>query len=518
MTAASARAAAVACGHDVTAGAACQALADGGNAFDGVVAAICAACVAEPVLCSLAGGGYLLARPAGRPAVVYDFFVDTPLARRAHDEIDLHPVHADFGNVTQEFHIGMGAVATPGTVAGLFAIHRDLCELPFEQLIEPAVSAARDGVVVNDLQAYIFDVVSPIYVATPGARAIYMSAGNALPRAGVLFCQPELARTFERLGREGPGLFYRGEIAQQLIDACQRGAGQLTIDDLSNYRVERRIPMTLRYREARVTLNPPPSRGGMLIAFALALLANLAPTSRPAWLVTLADAMRLTNMARSQCVAPLLDPELLARYRSELLGRSGCNRGTTHISIIDGEGNVAAATLSNGEGCGHVLPGTGIMLNNMLGEQDLNPTGFQQWTPGERMASMMSPTLLDCRDTLSALGSGGSNRIRSAILQVISNLVDFGMSAQDAVCAPRIHVEDDLLSIEGGITEAESDALNATGLRAERWQDRNLFFGGVHVVQQQGPRLTAIGDPRRGGVGLVLEEGGSPVAGGEWSE
>jgi gamma-glutamyltranspeptidase/glutathione hydrolase len=496
--------AAIACGHEVTAGAAASALQAGGNAFDAIVAGICAACVAEPVLCSLAGGGYLLARRGEAEPVVYDFFVDTPLERRGAESLDLHPVEADFGDVTQGFHIGLGSVATPGVAAGLFEMHRDLCRLPFEELVRPAVAAARDGVIVNPLQAYIFEICGPIYVATPEARSIYGKGGVSLPRDGELFRQPALADTLEVLARTGPGLLYGGELGRRLVDACAAGGGQLTLADLGRYTVVKRSPLAREYRGASVYTNPPPSRGGILIAFALALLERLPATGRTRWLQDLAEAMRLANLARCESDESLLDRDLLDRYRAELSGRPGCDRGTTHISVVDGDGNLAAASLSNGEGCGHVLPGTGIMLNNMLGEEDLNPGGLQRWAPRTRMASMMAPTLVEYGGTQAVLGSGGSNRIRSAILQVIGNLVDFGMAPEEAVAAPRIHVEGDLLSIEGAFTEEEETALAGTGLTMERWKDRSLFFGGVHVVTQGDAGLTACGDPRRGGVGRCL--------------
>ena len=509
----SASGAAIACGHEVTAGAAREVLEEGGNAFDAAIAAACAACVAEPVLSSLAGGGYLLAGRAGAPPVVYDFFVDTPLTCRPCADIDLYPIHADFGTVTQEFHIGMGSVATPGMPAGLFAVHRDLCSLPMPRLVAPAARAAREGVAINPLQASIFRVVAPIYVATAAARAIYGHDRESLPGDGERFRQGELATALERFAVEGAELFYGGEFGQGLVEACATGGGQLTLDDLRRYRVFCRPPLRVDYRGARISTNPPPSRGGMLIAFALALLAEASPGSREQWLRALAGAMQLTNQARAESDEPLLDEELLARYRAELRSRPGFNRGTTHISVVDAEGNVAAVSLSNGEGCGHVLPGTGIMLNNMLGEEDLNPGGFQAWAPGTRMASMMAPTLLERASGHAVLGTGGSNRIRSAILQVITNLVDFGMTPEEAIAAPRIHVEGDLLSIEGGFTPAEDAALAATGLQADLWPDRNLFFGGVHVVAQGEDGLFAAGDPRRGGVGIQVDAGGGPGTG-----
>jgi gamma-glutamyltranspeptidase/glutathione hydrolase len=243
----------------------------------------------------------------------------------------------------------------------------------------------------------------------------------------------------------------------------------------------------------------------MLIGFALSLLDCISVAEPEQWLLTLAKTMALTNRTRLEEAEPLLNQALLERYRNEMIAHATCNRGTTHISIIDAEGNLASATLSNGEGCGHVLPGTGIMLNNMLGEDDINPGGLQKWIPGTRMASMMAPTLIERDGTRSVLGSGGSNRIRSAILQVLTHLVDHGMSADDAVNAPRIHVEGDLLSFEEGFTASEETALSRTGLKLDRWKGRNLFFGGVHLVNLSDTGLSAVGDPRRGGVGIVLE-------------
>lgn len=495
---------AIACGHDITAAAAREVLMDGGNAFDAAIAGICAACVAETALCSLAGGGYLLARAGNADPVVYDFFVDTPRNRRARDEIDLYPIHADFGTATQEFHVGLGAVATPGITAGLFEIHGDLCRLPIERLVEPAVRAARDGVKINRFQAYLFQILAPIYLSTFGARGIYGDDRATLPQAGDLFCQPELADTLEWLAREGPRLLYGGELGRRLAELCESSGGQLSLDDLQAYRVRRRKPLALDYRDARIHTTPPPSRGGILIGFALALLNDVDVSSGEPWIGTLAESMRIANKARDEDPDELLDPVLLDRYRKELLSAPGCDRGTTHISIIDREGNVAAASLSNGEGCGHVLPGTGIMLNNMLGEEDINPEGFQCWQPGTRMASMMAPTLIERAGGRTVLGSGGSNRIRSAILQVISRLIDFGQSPEAAVNAARIHVEGDRISVEDDLSRTESAALEKTGLRIDRWQERNMFFGGVHVVDDRPDGIHAVGDLRRGGVGLKL--------------
>ncbi len=182
----------------------------------------------------------------------------------------------------------------------------------------------------------------------------------------------------------------------------------------------------------------------------------------------LAAGMAATNQARldmlltnSDGVAEyLLEEQYLSQYRQQVADRAQCLRGTTHISVVDGFGNSASMTVSNGEGCGYMAPGTGIMLNNMLGEEDINPAGFHCWPENQRMTSMMSPSLLQLDNGTSvALGSGGSNRIRTAILQVVSNLVDFAMSPEQAVSAPRIHYENELLNIEPGFEDAALNML-----------------------------------------------------------
>ncbi len=511
---------AVAAGHPRTAEAAAEMLRNGGNAFDAVLAGLCAACVAEPVLCSLGGGGFLLGWQADRgQAAVTDFFAHTPRRKRPPDELDFFPIVADFGTAQQEFHIGLGAIATPGVVRGLFDIHRRLGRLPMTEIVAPAVDFARGGVTLDRLQAYIFRIVAPIYTATPEAQAIY---GAGRPRGELLgegdtLRQPALADTLEALAREGDALFYEGEIARAIAGQCAAGGGHLTRDDLRHYRAVQRPPLGVAYRDAQFHTNPPPASGGILIAFALDLLRAVHlrewPPGSHGRLQLLAEVMAETNRARVEAHAAggldesgLLSPRLLARYRAEIRGRAAGLRGTTHISVADRAGNLAALTVSNGEGCGRMVPGTGIMLNNMLGEEDLNPGGFHRWKPDERLTSMMAPSLLSWPDGRRvALGSGGSNRIRSAILQVVSHLVDDRLPLPEAVAAPRIHFERGRLSVEGGFAPAVIEALQAAYPQHQLWPERNLFFGGVHAVQYEDGRFHGAGDPRRGGVFLTVE-------------
>ena len=237
--------------------------------------------------------------------------------------------------------------------------------------------------------------------------------------------------------------------------------------------------------------NPPPSAGGILIAQALAWLESTEGAP---------DVQRLIEvMERSQAertpefLAGLDDPQFVERF----LG------STTHIAVMDRDGWACSVTCSNGSCSGVVVPGTGVHLNNMLGEQDLNPLGFHQHPPGRRMPSMMAPTVV-LRDGSAelVLGSAGSNRIRSAILLTISRVLDEGLRAGEAVCAPRVHFEDGVVYAEPGIDTA---ALESAGRAIARFRERNLFFGGVQAVERdQGGRFWGGGDPRRGGAAVTV--------------
>ena len=252
----------------------------GGNAFDAALAALAAACVVEPVLTSLGGGGFLLAHRPDTNPLLYDFFVQTPRQRRPAADGEFYPVVADFGTAQQEFHIGAGSIATPGTVRGLIHCHSRLGSLPLREIVAPAIEFARRGVPVNTLQAYIFSIVAPIYLATPESEALY--GREALRGEGAVFHQPDLADTLAWIAHEGDRPFYEGELGERLVQQSRDLGGHLSLRDLADYRVVERTPTGHTYRGYRVATNPPPSSGGTLIKFALAVLdthRNLAGTA-----------------------------------------------------------------------------------------------------------------------------------------------------------------------------------------------------------------------------------------------
>ncbi len=514
----------VASGHPETSLAAADILRAGGNAYDAVIAALCAACVVEPLLISLGGGGFLMAAPAAAEPVVYDFFSQTPSQKRPTAELDFYPIWADFGTDRQEFHIGMGSIAVPGVVAGIFAIHQDLGRLPLAEVLQPAISLARKGHAINKMQHYIVRILEPILRAEPAAFRLFESPSQPgeLIKAGEILRNPDLAGAFEALLKSGPELLYGGEWGQQLAADSQAG-GHLSLPDLAHYQVIRRQALQFEFGAYTCLINPPPSPGGGLIAFAMGLLEQSRPVGG-IWgshehVTDLICAMRASSLARDryglqrevdeQAMATLLQAETLAEWRSGLTLHSLFSRGTSHISVADSAGNMASLTATNGEGSAYVLPGTGIMLNNMLGEEDLNPGGFHQWPANRRLSSMMSPLVVRGPSGFQlAMGSGGSNRIRSAITQVLLNRLHFKMPLDEAISAPRLHLEGKKLSMEPGLgaeiiatLQKQSQELS---LEIHQWPEANLFFGGVHAVQiDASGQLSGVGDARRDGAVMI---------------
>ena len=499
----------VAAGHELTVAAAAEILEDGGNAFDAALAGAFMTFVAEAVFASPGGGGFLMARRAASDrATLFDFFVETPLKRRRED-VAFFPIHADFGPAKQEFHIGLGSSATPGIVPGLFAIHEALCSLPMKRLVEPAARAAREGFPLSEFQAYLLTVIAPILTASPGVERIF-APGGKLMTAGEIFRNEELGECLEWIAEDGARLFVDGDVGRAIVAELLDDGGHLTEHDLTRYRVALRDPLTWRHHGATVALNPPPAASGALIAFGLAYLEAISKSGPMIDAHALRLAMQAMNEARERHgddLAERLAGGVLARELGEARRHAAAYRGTTHVSVIDADGNAAAISLSNGEGNGFIVGNFGFMLNNMLGEADLASGGLDAWRPGTRLSSMMAPTIiLEPDGTITALGTGGSNRIRSAILQVAANLLDHGMSLEEAVEAPRLHVErDGTVSFEPGLPETAARAFRKLGAKAHAWPDRNLFFGGVHAARRdRNGGVEGAGDPRRGGRSRVV--------------
>jgi gamma-glutamyltranspeptidase/glutathione hydrolase len=501
----------VAAGHRLSARAGAEALARGGGAVDAVCAAAFAAAVTESPLTGPGAGGFLMVRSPEGEVDLLDFFVAVPglgPGGRRLDPGDLDHFTVPFGGADQVFHIGPASVAVPGMAIGLGEAMRRHGRLPVADVVAPAVRIAREGVVLTREAAYLHAILGDMLTASPEAAAVYAPGGRLLGE-GDRIRNDDLAASLELIGREGAEAMRTGALAHAVVDHLRGHGGLVTHEDLAAYRVVDRVPLRVEYRGVTLLTNPPPSSGGALIALALREMEQSPSPGRD-------DVARYRALVRAGAAANAVRDE---RFHADLGEEDVVERlwarrptGTTHASAVDADGGMASLSSSNGSGSGVMAPGTGILLNNMLGEEDLNPGGFGRTDPGERMTSMMAPSLL-LRDgePVMALGSAGSNRLRSAILQTVVNLVDAGMDVPAAVRYPRVHPEGDGVDVEGGVPEEAVAALVADGHRLRRWGETNLFFGGVSAAGVGRGGLEGAGDPRRGGAATAVTAGGELI-------
>ncbi|HEX3806280.1 MAG TPA: gamma-glutamyltransferase [Gaiellaceae bacterium] len=518
---------AIAAGHPLTARAGARMLEEGGNAVDACVAAAFAGWVTESPLTGPGAGGFALVAPAaGRPRVA-DFFVATPgLGRPVPAGAEMHAIDVGFGGdseTTQVFRIGEPSCAVPGAGAGLEAVHRAYGRLPWAILLEPAIELARDGVELSRPQAHLHAILDLILRHAPEGKRIYSRPDGGRLQPGDTLRLPDLGGTLERIAVDGARALYDGELATAIADTVAAGGGRMTRDDLSEYRVVWRRPVRVDFLGHEVVSNPPPSSGGILIAYGLALLERLGTgeAGSAEAIAALVGVMREQTHVRDDAFASSLhrgglaqrllsDDALRAALARIAAGRDGfpepAPAGTTHVSVVDADGNAASLSSSTGSGSGVIVPGTGIQLNNMLGEYDL--VAGAPATPGRRLTSMMAPTVvLGANGPRLVLGSAGSVRLRGAIMQVTANVLAHGLDVGAAIDAPRVHVEEAHVHCEGGFDAVELDRLESWGYDVVRWRRRNLYFGGTNAVEVHSDgRLAAAGDARRGGDGVVVGE------------
>ncbi len=530
----------ISAGHELTARTGAMMLENGGNAFDAAVAASFTAFVCEPLLTSPGGGGFMMAHTDTGATTLYDFFTDIPgrgKGGRAH-ETRFFPVDINFVGAVQELYLGEGSVAVPGIMAGLDLVYKKHCTLPIDMLIAPSIEHAKAGIKLGYYANQFMQTLEPMLELTQEGRDLFFYESGELLKEKELFRNPELASFLghlsdtasraESASRGSGGLqdFYTGDIADTIARAFGPPNGLITREDLSSYRVIERTPLRVEYRGRQIYTNPPPSSGGALVAFALKLLqgGGIDPAKSPhngyENLKTLYDVMQATDRAREREfnhkvhdeaeATSFLSEAVVERYRNELCMEDVVKTGignTTHISVVDERGNAAAITTSTGIGSGFFVPGTGFLMNNMLGEEDLNPKGFHVQRPGTRLSSMMAPTIVMQGEKPEAvIGTGGSKRIRSAILQTILNLVDHSLSVDRAVNRPRVHFDGEFFQLEKGVQEKDIMRLRQAGVPVRAWDMRHMYFGGVHGVgRDKGGGFTGAGDSRRGGVAIKVD-------------
>jgi gamma-glutamyltranspeptidase/glutathione hydrolase len=455
---------ALAAGHPLTAQAGADVLRAGGNVVDACIAAGVVSWICESPLTGPGGGGFLLVHGVGEARTrLLDFFVTVPERTASPD--DLVGLVVDYGDSQQVFYTGPMSVAVPGAALGLWEAHRRWGSVPWPELLAPAIRLAREGVVLNEVQAFLHRILDPLLRYSPEGDALY-GPGRALVE-GERFVMPELADTLEQVASEGAACLYRGELADRIAAHVP-----ISVRDLARYEVIEREPLAMSYRGDELRTNPPPSSGGRRLAVGLEALGDAEPTP----------------------------PAVIRAMEAQQAMRADAVGGTTHISAADGNGDAASLSCSMGSSGGVVVPGTGIQLNNMLGETHL----MGEVRPGERLMSLMAPSIL-LRDGVPRLvvGSAGSSRLAGAILQVTVNVAARGLGVEEAVEAPRLHFENGVAHCED---PAAADELEAAGYAVVRWREHNLFFGGVSAVEiRDDGSLGGAGDPRRGGGAVVVQ-------------
>jgi len=518
-------------GHAATADAGAAILRAGGNAVDAAIAAVTTSFCAEPALTSAGGGGFMLIADTAGHAQLYDGFARMPSAvATSISPVPMPAINVDFGDSIQTFHIGSASVATPSLLAMLFRAHRQHGRIPLKDALAPGIDAARSGIRLNALQASFIKLLQPILSSTAHCKSIHAPYGELL-HEGENFRNTDLANTLEMLVYEGIDEMYHGDLARHIVAACLPD-GLLNMDDMRAEQVNIRQPLSTPLFGGTLLSNPPPSSGGLLISFAASLLDQLrhrdATKSTP-WPVLITEVLHAASRIRhahlskpgldqrihepdiasdilsSQHIQQRLD-QILQRLSNKAIPNSheSSNRlgSTTHISVIDNDGLAVSLTSSNGEGSGIVVPGTGIHLNNMLGEEDINPLGFHALSPGFTLPSMMAPSILMKGGYPAVvLGSGGSNRLRGAMLQVLARHLMSGQDIETAVHAPRLHNERNRLDFEPDcLSDQHKEQCMALGWQLNPWRQQSVYFGGVHAIScDASGNKQGCGDPRRGG-------------------
>ncbi len=501
---------AAAAGTPYAAEAAAETYRAGGNAADAAVAAAAAVGVTEPLMSSIGGGGFALVRDPSGGAELIDYYDAMPGKGLPASAFGAggnpQTIILKYGAGVRSI-VGGPSSAVPGSLRGWEKILRRHGRLSLKEVLVPAVRLAREGFRLCRTSALWLQVAEEVLKLTDETRRLFYS-GDRVYLEGEEVRFTDLADTLEAVGEGGADLFYEGELARRISTYMLKMGGIITEEDLAGYEAVVREPMSVRYGAGAMYTNGPPSAGGPTLAQMLRVVSayDLATMPEAEYARVMAGAMKLAledretaylDGAENRRVAERLTGEEYAAEQRRRIFTGFGSPHTTHLSCVDSEGLAVSITASMGYGSGLVIPGTGITMNNTLGEPELNPRGFHALSPGERLISNMSPTVVSSEEGgLIALGSPGASRIPTAILQTLINVLDFGMTIEEAVLAPRFHAEGDLFAYEAGARTADLDRYE----RVLTYETPNMFFGGVNAVRRTPDgRFEAAADPRRSG-------------------
>ncbi len=462
----------------------------------------------EPGIVSFAGGAFVAVWPAQGDPVVVDGNVAMPGVGGDPNRWGqgLRPVDTDYGGGVR-LYAGDGSVATPGAVPALERAHAAWGRLPWQRLLAPAVEAARQGYPMSPAAArYLRYTSESLFGHDPETHAIVTADGGVPLAGGQVTRNTALADTLDDLGHEGGALFRTGWVGRELVAQMASGQGLVTTHDLADYDAVVREAQVIEAADWQIALNPPPAIGGVTLAVMMAELVR-ANAATGAWTwrdaieiqqAVLGHRLDVLDLSRDLDVA---GAHLMATVRERGLSALGGSSATAHVSAVDRRGNACAITMSSGYGSGTCIPGTGILLNNALGEVELNRTGLHALPAGTRLASNMAPTTARTRDgRVLAIGSPGADRITSALMLVLGQGCLHGAALQDAIDAPRLHLRrrDSGWVVEHELDDGIAAAVASLGLSCDVYPEPHMYFGGVGAAYR-GPdeRLTAAGDARR---------------------
>ena len=493
---------AVAAPNPAAADAAADVARAGGSAVDAAIAAALVAMVNEVGLVSLSSGGFVTVQPAAGAAYAVDGWVDMPGLGRGDDAppADTWDVTTAYGGGVT-ITIGPGSVATHGSLAAFGEAHSRDGRLPWRELVAPAIDVARGGFRLGSASRYYLDHVHASVFGWDAAshRALHDADGRLTSGPVVV---ADLAATLEVIAAEGPRALHRGDLAGLLAADLEARGGLLGAADLAAYEPVVRAPLSTRVGAWRLATTPPPSVGGVVVA---AMLRLLDDRPRGGWDADDVDHLVRVQRAvlghRREVLETAADLDAASRSWLDLVDadhRAVLESGSTaHVSVTDADGAACSITVSSGYGAGMIAAGTGIWLNNCLGEQELNPPG-RRVLPGSRLLSNMAPTVgrRDDGATL-AIGSPGADRITTAVVSTLAGFVSGGLDLAAAVAHPRVHVH------RAGLPDED--------VRVE--DEPTMYFGGVGAALTRADGgLEAVADPRREGVTRIVGAAEGPAA------
>ena len=462
----------------------------GGNAVDAAVAAALTSMCTDPGIIAPAASGFVTVWPQDADPVVIDAYAEMPGRGLPPERFGANrrEVTLGYGGGMTTI-VGHASVATPGALAGFGVASERYGKAPWAEILAPVAAAVEHGFPLSGAAAqYMAYAHDAVFGWDAESSAIVHHPDGSHLKEGDTVRIPGLAGTLRHIAEEGPGTFYTGDLGERIATEMQTHGGLLTAADLAAYRAVVRDPIRIAVDDWEVATNPPPAVGGATLA-AMLLLVDDHPFS--AWdraeLSRLARVQRAVLSYRKRHLDPADDREAAA---ADLLDKAGLgdpqallsSPSTIHTSAVDSDGLACSITVSAGYGSGVMIPGTGVWMNNSLGEVELHPHGFHALAPGTRLASNMAPTIARRRDgSVMAIGSPGADRITTAISSVLLNFIHLGMSLRDAVAYPRLHVESfggvPTIAFEPGL-----DVVPIDDLVTRRFPDLSMYFGGVQAA------------------------------------